>query len=241
MASSLVNDVALVLGKALRRNRHRNRDDIAERIAGDDAGRAYPLRMFLAVDGDAGLAHGFELAQQFVEPRDGVRRAPLVAGADEAGDGGVVEPGEIGFAVGGAMQRKCLTDGRNGAQPLRTDHLIDEDQMIFFDDGKIDGFLEFVGELAEERPRHRDKIRARRAGEPQDGRAKPHASVRRGGDHEFFGFKRGHDPLHGGARETDPLGDLSKAQPVRLRPRARARSPPRARSPAPGFVSGPYD
>ena len=92
------------------------------------------MGMFLAVDGDPGFAHGLKLAQQFVEPRNGVRRARLVAGADQAGHGGIVEPGEIGLAVGGAMQWKCLTDGRHRAQPLRADHLIDEHQMVFLDD-----------------------------------------------------------------------------------------------------------
>ena len=70
--------------------------------------------------------------------------------------------------------------------------------------------------MAEERPGDGDEIGARRGGEPQDGRTKPDAAVGRGGDQEFFGLERGDDALHCGARETDPLGDLSEAQAVGL-------------------------
>ena len=205
-----------MLVETLRRHRHRDGDDIADRVAGDDAGGANAERMLLAVDGDAGLAHGFEVAQQIVEPRQRARRALLVAGADEAGDRGVVETGEIGLAVGGAIERKRLADRRHRAQPLRADHLIDEDQVILLDHGEIDGLLEFAGELREIRPRHRDEIGARRGGEPQDGRAEPHPAVRRGGDQEFLCFERGDDALHGGARQVHALRDLPKAQARRF-------------------------
>ena len=127
---------------------------------------------------------------------------------------GVVEIGEIGLAVGRAIQRKSLADGGNGAQPLRAGHLIDEDQMIFLTDGEIDGLLEFAGKLHEKRPRHGDEIGARRSGQPQDGRPEPHPAIRRRGDQEFFGFQRRDDALHGGPREVHPLRNLAEANPA---------------------------
>ena len=75
VASSRATIVPLVLVETLGRHRHRDGDDIAGRVAGDDAGGANAERMLLAVDGDAGLAHGFQVTQQVVEPgqRRGVR------------------------------------------------------------------------------------------------------------------------------------------------------------------------
>ena len=58
------HDLALVLVEAVRRHRHRDGDDVAERIARDDAGGANAERVLLAIDGDAGLAHGLEIGSR---------------------------------------------------------------------------------------------------------------------------------------------------------------------------------
>ena len=143
------HDRALVLVESLRRYRHRDGDDVADRVAGDDPGGADPERMLLAVDGDAGFAHGLQVAQQILETRQRPRCALLVAGADEFGDRRVVEGRQIGLAVGGAIERKRLADRRYHAQPLRADHLIDENQVILLHHRKIDRLLELAGELHE--------------------------------------------------------------------------------------------
>ena len=85
-----------------------------------------PERVFLTVDRDAGLARRLEVVEQILEPRQGLRRA-LLALADQRVDRSVVELGEVGLAVGGAVERERLADRRHRAQPLRADHLVDED------------------------------------------------------------------------------------------------------------------
>ena len=72
--------------------------------------------------------------------------------------------------------------------------------------------MQFFRQSFQERPRQRDEIAAHRSGEPQDGRPQPHASVRRGGDHQLLGFERGDDALHGRAREFHALRDLAEAE-----------------------------
>src|SRR4029077_17172489 len=122
-------DVPLVLIEAWRRHRHRDGDDIAERVTGGDAGSADALRVLLAVEGDPGLAHRFQIPEQVLEPRQRARRALFVAGADEPGDGVCLEYGEIGIAVGRAVQGEGFADRRARTQPVRADHLVDEHEM----------------------------------------------------------------------------------------------------------------
>ena len=50
--AQLRDDVALVLIEALRRYRHRNSDEVACRVAGDDSRGADAARVLFAVDGE---------------------------------------------------------------------------------------------------------------------------------------------------------------------------------------------
>src|SRR5262245_3423814 len=207
-----LGDHLLLRMEALRRHRHGNRHVVAEKVAHDHAGRADPERMLLAIERHPGFARGLELLEQFVEPGDGVRRAPLETRADQPRDRHLVELGEIGLAVGGAIERKRLADGRHRAQPVRPDHLIDEDEVILLDGGEIDGFVELVGEPDQERTRQGHEIGARGGGKPQDGGAEAHPPRRGRCNQELFRRERGDDALHGRAGERDALRDLPKAQ-----------------------------
>ena len=111
--------------------------------------------------------------------------------------------------------------------------------MVLPDGGEVDGLAQFVRELDQERPRERDEIGAHRGRQPQDGRAEPHPSGRRGGDQQLLGRQRGDDALHGRARQRDPLRNLAEAQARPAAPRARAGSRRRARSPGPGSCPDP--
>ncbi len=206
----------LVFVKSLRRHRYRDGDGIAQRIARHHARGANAAGVFLAVDSDPGLADGFEVAQKLVEPRQRALRAPLIACADQPRDRRILEFGEIGFAVGRAMQRKGLADGGHGAQPLRSGHLIDEHEVVLLDGRKIDGLLELVRELNEERPGDGHEVGARRGGEAENRRSEPHPSVGRGGDEKFFSFQRANNALHGRTRKSHALRNLTEAQTGRL-------------------------
>ena len=95
---------------------------------------------------------------------------------------------------------------------MRADHLIDEDQMIFFHRRQIDRFFKFGRQPFEQRTRQRDEVAAHRGGEPHDGGPEADAAVRRRRDHQLFSLQRGDDALHGGARQTYPLRNLSEAE-----------------------------
>ena len=128
----------------------------------------------------------------------------------------VSSSGEIGLAVGRAVQREGFADRRDRTQPVRADHLVDEHEMILLDHGEVDRLLEFVRQLHQERPRYRHEIGARRGGEAQDGRPKPHPAVGRRRDQKFLRRERGHDALHRRARKIHALRDLPETQAVRL-------------------------
>src|SRR5262245_15654485 len=172
--------------------------------------------MLLAIERHPGFARGLELLEQIVQPRDGVCGAPLETRADEPRDRHLIELSEIGLAVGGAIERKGFAHRRHRAQPVRPDHLIDEDEMILLDGGEIDGLVELVGEPDQERTRQRHEIGARGGGKPQDGGAEAYPPRGRRRDQELFRRKRGDDALHGRARQRDALRDLSEAQARRL-------------------------
>src|SRR6185437_14728198 len=175
---------------------------------GADAGR-----MLLAIEGDAGRAHRLELRDQRVETRDGVGRARRISLADQRLDGGVGQLREIGFAVGGAVEREGLADRRHRAQAMRADHLVDEDEMVLLHRRQIDGLLQIARQLFKMRPRQGDEVAAYGGGEPQDGGAEADSSVRRCGDDQLLALQRGDDALHGRAREVHALGDLAEAEP----------------------------
>ena len=75
-------------GKRCDRHRHRDGDRIAERILQGDADGADAERVLLAIKAIAGAAHGFEVGEQRIEARERLRRALLVAAADQRLDGG---------------------------------------------------------------------------------------------------------------------------------------------------------
>src|SRR5712691_3266614 len=211
-----LGDQLLLRVEPLRRHRHGNREVVADEVAQDHAGGANPERVLLAVEGDARFARGLELLEQIGEPDDGARRAALEAGADQAGDRHLVEPREIGLAVGRAGERKGLAHRRYRAQPLRPDHLVDEDQVILLDGGEVDGLVELVRRLDQERRRERDAVGARRGRKPQDGRPEPDAAGGRCGDQKLLRRQRGDDALHGRARQLHALRNLPEAQAGRL-------------------------
>src|SRR5258708_23377591 len=88
--------------------------------------------------GDAGLSDRFQLRDQRCQ------RASLAAGDREIAmlealaNLAVVEEREAGLAVGRAMKRKHLADRRDGAQAMAAGDLIDKDQMVLAEDGKVD-------------------------------------------------------------------------------------------------------
>src|SRR5262249_23443767 len=111
-----LGDQLLLPVKALRGHRHRDGDVVAEEIASAHAGRDNCERMLLEIEGNARLARRLELLERLVETRDRARRAPLEAGADQAGDGDLVEARQIGLTVGGAVEREGFADRRHRAQ-----------------------------------------------------------------------------------------------------------------------------
>src|SRR5262245_7134128 len=103
-----VGNVRLALVEPLGRHRHRNGDGVAEQVARHHAGGADAERVLLAVKGDAALAHETEIFEQPVEAGERLGRAPLVGGADQLFDGGAVQFGQIGLAVGRAVEGEHL-------------------------------------------------------------------------------------------------------------------------------------
>ena len=168
--------------------------------------------MFLPVKGDARLADAVEVFQQGLDLRDRAGRARFKCRAHQALHGAVVEGGEIGLAIGGAIERKGLAHSRDRAQALGADDLIDEEQTVLARHRKVHRLAQFVREFGDERSRDFQKIRAHRARQPQQAGAEHHAPRGRGRDDEFLRMERRDDALHRGAREARALGDLTKAE-----------------------------
>jgi hypothetical protein len=173
---------------------------------------ANPQCVFLAVIGDAVAPRRPEIGKQCVVARECFRRSRFIGATDQCLYGLVGELREIGLAIGRAVERERVTDGRDGAKPLRSDHLVDEDKVVLFHRGKIDSLVQFFRQAFKKWSCHRDEITAHRGREPQDRRPEPHAAVWRRRNDQFFRFQRGNDALHGRARKVHALCDLTQAQ-----------------------------
>src|SRR4029077_15879668 len=125
-----------------------------------NADSADTQRMFFTVVGNAIAAHRLEIGKQRVEPGQCLWRAGLVSAADQCFNRGIGKLRQIGFAVGGEVEGKVIAARGYGTKTLRADDLVDEHKVIFLDRREVDGLVQLLRQLLQERPRQRYEIAA---------------------------------------------------------------------------------
>jgi len=97
---------------------------------------------------------------------------------------------------------------------MASGHLIDKDHMPVAKDRQIDGFTGRSRQILQDWPTKGDDVAPRSRSQPLDFGAKAQPAPVGSRHHQPFLKKRLNDPLHGGARQGDGVGNLPKAQRV---------------------------
>jgi len=103
--------------------------------------------VFLAVEGHAAGADLGEFGDHALAPGYRARRQGWQRIGQQFGDPLVGQAGEQRFAVGAAIGGKQGTHGADGAQPVRCDDLVDEQDLVVFEHGQVHGFVESMRQL----------------------------------------------------------------------------------------------
>ena len=163
-----------------------------------------PTRVLLAVERDAGLAHGLADRRAARQRGQRVRRARLEAACRSAAR----------FAARRARRDRpcrwrCSRAGSSRRRPRRC--AAAASPITWSMNTRWSPLARRRGRRSraaratagsENGRASATKSAAHRGGEPQDRGPEPHAAGRRGGDHQLLGFERRDDALHGRAREV---------------------------------------
>src|SRR5262245_873700 len=129
---------------------HAHRRDHAAAVVADRRGDAGHTELALLVlDRAAALARGAERLGEFLRAGDGLRRARLEAGGDDAVDNIVRLKGEDCLPLGGAMSRLAHADVRAHADRVRSLEIVDVHDLGAVEDREMHALVDLGPQLVE--------------------------------------------------------------------------------------------
>src|SRR5215467_5146166 len=116
------------------------------------------------------------------------------------------------------MQRKRYAHGRHGAQPMSAWDMIDEDQLVVIQDGKVNSLTRLLGKPLQRWQAKIGNLELRGGRERNQPRPEFHAIRERGTDDQAFVFQSSDDALNSRSGKAYQFCNLAERQALRMLP-----------------------